>query len=99
MPAPPNHDAITKLADLYGGPALAWAVNAALWLIGDASPLAVLGTVAALWWTIERARTERAKRRAIEGWSETDRRMWARLRERVQRMSRFGRLDDREGPG
>jgi len=93
MPAPTDHDALTRIADQYGGPALAWVVNAALWLVGDASPLAVLGTVAALWWTIERARTERAKRRAIEGWSETDRTMWARLRERVQRASRWGGLE------
>lgn len=85
MPAASDHDALTKLADLYGGPALAWIVNAYTWLAGGMSPIAFFGALAALWWTIERARTERAKRKAMEGFVETDRRMWGKLRERLSR--------------
>jgi hypothetical protein len=51
----------------YFGPAMGWLVNALMWAIGGMSPLAAAGAVAALWWTIERAKTERAKRRMIEG--------------------------------
>ena len=50
----------------YFGPLMGWLVNAMMWLIGGMSPLAAIGAVAALWWTIERAKTERAKRRMIE---------------------------------
>lgn len=85
-----DHDTLTQLADRYGGPVLAWTVNALTWLAGGMSPLTVLGTLAALWWTVERARTERAKRRAIEGFAETDRRMWGKLRDRL---SRWGSVD------
>lgn len=50
----------------WAGPIWSWVVNAAMWAAGGVSPLAAAGAVAALWWTIERARTERAKRRMIE---------------------------------
>jgi len=39
------------------GPLGAWLVQALLWLTSGMSPLAVAGSLAALWWTIERART------------------------------------------
>lgn len=53
-----------QISDLppYIGPAAGWIVNAAIWLLGGMSPLAAIGAIAALWWTIERARTERARR-------------------------------------
>lgn len=46
----------------YFGPLMGWLVNALMWLIGGMSPLAAIGALAALWWTIERALTERARR-------------------------------------
>jgi hypothetical protein len=51
----------------YIGPAIGWVINAVIWLQGGMSPLAAVGAVAALWWTIERALTERAKRRVLAG--------------------------------
>ena len=64
-------------------PAIGWAVNIALWLTDGMSPLAVLVALATLWWTIEKARTERAKRRAIDDFSATQpgalRRLWERI--------------------
>jgi hypothetical protein len=55
----------------WAGPVAAWAVNALTWALGGMSPLAALGALAALWWTIERALTERAKRRAISDFAAT----------------------------
>ena len=54
----------------YFGPLMAGLFNALIWALGGMSPLAAVGALAALWWTIERARTERAKRRVLEGLSE-----------------------------
>ena len=63
-------------------PAIGWAVNIALWLTDGMSPLAVLVALATLWWTVEKARTERAKRRAIDGFALTQpgalRKLWGR---------------------
>ena len=47
-------------------PTIGWFVNVALWVTDGMSPLAVLVAIATLWWTVEKARTERAKRRAID---------------------------------
>ncbi len=60
------HDTISSLAP-WAGPFLGWVANAWVWASGGMSPLAAAGALAALWWTIERARTERAKRRMIDG--------------------------------
>lgn len=46
----------------YIGPFLGWLANAAVWTLGGMSPLAAAGALAVLWWTVERALTERAKR-------------------------------------
>lgn len=61
-----------EMAERYLGPIGAWALNTVAWVVGGASPLAVLGTLAALWWTVERVRTERAKRRILENAEVTD---------------------------
>lgn len=61
-----DHHAISSIAP-WAGPFWSWVVNALTWAAGGMSPLAAAGAVAALWWTIERARTERAKRRMIDG--------------------------------
>lgn len=55
-------------ADRYLGPIGAWIAQAVAWATAGMNPLTVLGLIATLWWTVERAMTERAKRRAIE-WS------------------------------
>lgn len=61
-----DHETVTHVA-AWAGPFWAWVANAVMWAMGGMSPLAAAGAVAALWWTVERAKTERAKRRMIEG--------------------------------
>ena len=58
-------DQIIELADRYMGPAGAWVAQAFLWAFAGMNFITALGALAALWWTVERARTERAKRAAI----------------------------------
>ena len=102
MPAAPNHDALTKIADTYGGPIAAAVLNSIwaglAWLVAQADGMtferwiSVAAGLATLWWTIERARTERAKRQVIEGYVTDDRKMWQRLRDRMSRASKLGDL-------
>lgn len=61
-----DHHTVASVAP-WAGPFWSWVVNALTWAAGGMSPLAAAGAMAALWWTIERARTERAKRRMIRG--------------------------------
>lgn len=64
-------------------PTIGWFVNVALWVTDGMSPLAVLVAIATLWWTVEKARTERAKRRAIDGFAMSQpgvmRKLWGRI--------------------
>lgn len=90
MPAPEH---IVSWAERYAGPLGAWLVQVILAVFAGMSPITALGALAALWWTIERGRTERAKRRAIEGYAAQDQRMLRRLWERVR--TRPGPLDSR----
>ena len=78
----PDH--IVSWAERYAGPLGAWLAQVVLAMFAGMSPITALGAIAALWWTVERARTERAKRRAIEGYAAQDRRMLRRLWERVR---------------
>ena len=56
-------DRILDSADRYLGPIGAWIAQAVAWAFAGMNLITALGALAALWWTIERARTERAKRR------------------------------------
>lgn len=56
-------DDMLDLADRYLGPLGAWIVQAAAWAFAGMNPITVLGAIAALWWTVERALHEREKRR------------------------------------
>jgi hypothetical protein len=60
-----QHNLLTDLAP-WAGPFWSWVANAVVWALGGMSPLAALGALAALWWTVERAKTERARRKMIE---------------------------------
>ena len=51
----------------WNGPLLSWLINILVWLTAGMSPLTALGAMAALWWTVERVRTERAKQRQLAG--------------------------------
>ena len=84
-PAMTTTEQIVEMADRYLGPIGAWIVQAIVWATAGMNPLTALGALAALWWTIERARTERAKRAAIVDFSEqpgTLRRMLDSIRTR-----------------
>ena len=50
----------------YAGPAWAWLVNAALLVFDGVHWLTAIATLSTIWWTVERARTERARRRLTE---------------------------------
>jgi Flp pilus assembly protein TadB len=102
MPAAPDHDTLTRLADAYGGPLAAAVLNAAwgaiAWVVVQAEGMpierwiSIAGSLAVLWWTVERARTERAKRRLMDGFVADDRKMWQRLRDKMARVSKIGDL-------
>ena len=64
-PAMTTTDHAIELATRYAGPIGAWAVQAIVWAFNGMNLITALGALAALWWTVERARTERAKRAAI----------------------------------
>jgi hypothetical protein len=73
----------------YAGPAWAWLVNAVLMLTSGVHPLTLVATICTIWWTVERARTERAKRRLTEMQSDSYAEYVAANR------GTFGRLLDR----
>jgi hypothetical protein len=55
----------------YAGPAWAWVVNVLLLFFDGVHPLTIVATLCTIWWTVERARTERARRRLAEMQSES----------------------------
>ena len=90
----PDH--IVSWAERYAGPLGAWLAQVVLAMFAGMSPITALGAIAALWWTVERARTERAKRRAIEGYVVQDKRVLRRMMDRFR--TRPGPLESRIDP-
>lgn len=87
---------IVTWAERWAGPLGAWLAQLVLTAFAGMNLITGLGALAALWWTIERARTERAKRRAIEGYAAQDRHMLRRLMDRFR--TRPAALDSRLDP-
>ena len=73
------------------GPVGAWIVQMLLWLTAGMSPLAALGAIAALWWTVERALAERARRRTEEVRTS----VYAEYIDEAKRVGGFRRIMDR----
>ena len=79
---------MSQHTDSLAGLAAAWAATIASWIntasgISINSILTGLLTVTTILWTIERTRTERAKRKAIEGYADTQPGAIKRLMERI----------------
>lgn len=73
------------------GPLGAWLANVAVWATAGMSPLAALGALAALWWTVERALAERARRRTEEARTQ----VYAEYVDEARKTRGFRRMMDR----
>lgn len=90
------HEPIAGLAAAWATTLAAWANAAGISGFSINGVLTGLLTLTTILWTIERARTERAKRRAIEGYAAQDRRMLRRLMDRFR--TRPAAFDSRLDP-
>lgn len=59
-------DDIAEALYRYAGPAWAWLANLVLFFFDGLHPLTIIATLCTIWWTVERARTERARRKLAE---------------------------------
>lgn len=90
------HEPIAGLAAAWATTLAAWANAAGISGFSINGVLTGLLTLTTILWTVERALTERAKRRAIEGYVVQDKRMLRRMLNRFR--TRPAPLDSRIDP-